>query len=240
MILKTMNRTRVRLPGPTSRGASPNAPALRFTPYAWGKLVFLRDLGPTEVGGFGVSAPDDLLLIDDVVLVHQVCSEATVRFDDAAVADFFDSQVDLGKQPEQFGRVWIHTHPGNCPWPSRTDEATFARCFGATDWAIMFVVARGGRTYGRLQFQAGPRGELVMPAQVDFSGSFPAAAPAAWEEEYRRCIEIDTGSWLLPVAQKPTDSRTKSAGAGDLGIFDPERAVESSFWPLESIHDRFF
>ena len=39
-------------------------PTLRFTPYAWAKLVFLRDLGPAEVGGFGISADDDLLLIE--------------------------------------------------------------------------------------------------------------------------------------------------------------------------------
>ena len=46
-------------------------PALRFTPYAWARLLFLRDAGPTEVGGFGISSPRDHLLIEDIRLVRQ-------------------------------------------------------------------------------------------------------------------------------------------------------------------------
>ena len=42
------------------------APTLRFLPSAWAKLLFLRDYGDTEVGGFGITAADDLLLIEDV------------------------------------------------------------------------------------------------------------------------------------------------------------------------------
>ena len=38
-------------------------PSLRFTPTAWAKLLFLRDYGDTEVGGFGIAASDDLLLV---------------------------------------------------------------------------------------------------------------------------------------------------------------------------------
>src|SRR5687768_13983314 len=85
---------------------------LRLTPYAWAKLLHLRDLGNTEVGGFGISARDDLLLIEDICLIKQFCSEVTVRFDDEAVADHFDQQVDAGLPPERFARVWVHTHPG--------------------------------------------------------------------------------------------------------------------------------
>ena len=60
-------------------------PKLRFSPTAWTKLLFLRDLGPTEVGGFGISAADDLLRIEDVQLVRQSCTSVTAHFDDAAV-----------------------------------------------------------------------------------------------------------------------------------------------------------
>ena len=95
---------------------------LRFSPTAWAKLLFLRDLGDTEVGGFGISAADDLLFVEDVQLVRQVCTGASVAFDDQAVADFFDRQVDMGRMPSQFGRLWVHTHPGNFAEPSMTDE----------------------------------------------------------------------------------------------------------------------
>src|SRR5690242_2541495 len=86
------------------------APVLRFSPTAWAKLLFLRDAGETEIGAFGISAPDDLLLVEDVELVTQTCTYVTVEFDDAAVAAFFDEQVDLGRRPESFGRLWLHTH----------------------------------------------------------------------------------------------------------------------------------
>ena len=90
-------------------------PTLRFSPYAWAKLLFLRDCGDCEVGGFGITGEDDLLLIEDVRLVRQYSTPVSVRFDDTAVADFFDEQVDRGRRPEQFARVWLHTHPGNSP-----------------------------------------------------------------------------------------------------------------------------
>src|SRR5436189_4496949 len=96
-------------------------PTLRFSPYAWAKLLFLRDRGQTEIGGFGIAREGDPLLIEDVALVRQLCTAVTVKFDDLAVADFFDEQIDLGRRPEQFARVWIHTHPGDSPLPSLTD-----------------------------------------------------------------------------------------------------------------------
>ena len=100
-------------------------PTLRFTPYAWSKLLFLRDLGDTEVGGFGISSENDLFLVEDFRLIKQRSTFATVKFEDEAVADFFDEQVDLGRQPERCGRLWIHTHPGESAEPSSVDEETF-------------------------------------------------------------------------------------------------------------------
>jgi proteasome lid subunit RPN8/RPN11 len=116
----------------------------------------LRDRGETEVGGFGICHSDDLLRIDDVQLVQQNCTQVTVEFDDQSVADFFDRQVDAGFRPEEFARVWIHTHPGTSARPSQTDEDTFARVFGSSDWALMFILAQEGECYARLQFNIGP------------------------------------------------------------------------------------
>jgi proteasome lid subunit RPN8/RPN11 len=166
-------------------------PPLRLTPYAWAKLLFLRDLGQTEVGAFGVSSPHDLLLVEDVHLVRQSCTPVTVKFDDQSVADYFDAQVDRGRKPEQFARLWIHTHPGDSPYPSCTDEDTFQRCFGSTQWAIMLIVARGGQAYARLRISAGPGGELILPVEVDFQKAFPAADPAAWEAEYGQFVSVE-------------------------------------------------
>jgi hypothetical protein len=235
---QTVNRQTIRLPTGRSRHRIA-APPLRFTPYAWAKLLFLRDLGLTEVGGFGISAAEDLLLVEDLVLVRQNCSEVTVRFDDTAVADFFDSQVDQGRQPEQFGRIWIHTHPGTSPRPSVTDEETFGRCFAASDWSLMFILACGGRTYARLQFAAGPGGDLVLPVEVDFQGPFAATEAAAWEEEYRRCVSVDIHRWIEPHTGR-RDLLLESPSAQDRLTSGSDLDPDMHSIPLETAYDRFF
>jgi proteasome lid subunit RPN8/RPN11 len=162
--------------------------ALRFSPYAWAKLLFLRDLGETEVGGFGLSAEDDLLLVEDVRLIGQQTTIVSVEFDDEAVADFFDEQVDCGLPPERFFRLWLHTHPGDSAAPSSTDEETFERVFGRCDWAVMAILAAEGQTYARLRFSAGPGGQIEIPVEIDYARSFSAADPDGWQREYKRCV----------------------------------------------------
>ena len=108
----TKKRTKRPMSEPTACRLRPNGhTALRFSPYAWAKLLYLRDCGETEVGGFGLTASDDLACVEDVRLVRQRCIPVSAEFDDAAVADFFDEQVDLGRRPEQVARIWLHTHP---------------------------------------------------------------------------------------------------------------------------------
>ena len=150
----------------------PEQPILRFSPIAWAKLLFFRDKGGTEIAGFGISQPDDLLYIEEFATIKQEVTMGSFCFDDSAVADFFDSQVDAGKKPEQFARILIHTHPGDSATPSSTDENNFQRVFGGCDWAVMFILGRTGKTYSRLRFNVGPGGEVVIPVQVDFSLPF--------------------------------------------------------------------
>lgn len=136
------------------------------------------------MGGFGLTSPEDLLLVQDILLVDQQVSPVSVAFDDTAVADLFEDLVEAGRRPEEFARIWIHTHPGDCPAPSCTDEVTFEKAFGGCDWAVMFIQARNGETYARLRFGVGPGGELEIPVKVDFSQPFGPSDQAAWEAEY--------------------------------------------------------
>ena len=101
-----------------------------------------------------------------------------------ALPTFFDQQVDAGRQPEQFARVWIHTHPGASPSPSGTDEETFERCFGGVDWAVMHIIAEEGNTYTRARFNVGPGTERRLRSRVEFDREFPAADHEAWFIEY--------------------------------------------------------
>jgi len=161
----------------------PEQTTLRFTPTAWAKLLFLRDYGETEVGGFGI-CPNHPLLVEDICLVRQTCSWASVVFDDESVADFFEDQVEAGLNPEQFARVWIHTHPGHSAEPSMTDEETFARVFNSTNWAVMAILAKGGEHYARLRLNGDANQDYEMPTEIDFNADFPNSDQDDWEDEY--------------------------------------------------------
>ena len=169
------------------------SPVLRFSPTAWAKLLYFRDRQETEIGGLAVTAAQDLLRVEEFVTVKQDVTVASVSFDDQAVADFFEAQVDAGRTPEQFARIWLHTHPGDSPQPSGTDEETFARVFGACQWAVMFVLAQNGKTYARLRFNVGPGGNVVIPVEVDFTTPFGPSQCDAWEAEYK--ANIDSQPW---------------------------------------------
>jgi hypothetical protein len=177
------------LPGASrSRRGTPRRqirrPCLRFDPRAYAKFLYFRDRGDTEVGAFGISERFDPLLIRDVVLVPQRCTVFSVRFDDTGVADFFDRQTELGRHPEEFSRLWLHSHPGASPFPSAIDEETFRRVFGDCHWSVMAIVSRTGAFYARLQFAAGIKASIRIPVEFDFTQPFQGTDFERWDEEY--------------------------------------------------------
>jgi hypothetical protein len=135
------------------------------------------------------------LLIVDVELVPQICSVVTVKFTDVGVADFFDRMVDAGLQPTEFGRIWLHTHPGCSARPSAIDEMTFARVFAKASYSVMGIVAKAGETYARLQVNHGFTASLRIPVQVDYAAPFSGSDFAGWDEEYRRNVSIEEIRW---------------------------------------------
>lgn len=163
---------------------------LTFSPAAWIKLQCFCHLGESEVGGFGLVPDPARLLVTGFEVVRQRCSLVSVAFDDDAVADYFEAMVAQGCRPEQFGRVWLHTHPGDCPLPSGVDEDTFARVFGRCDWAVMFILARGGATYARLRFGVGPRAALPLAVKVAWHLPFENLDPQAWQREHAEKVTL--------------------------------------------------
>lgn len=188
--MKAKTKRRRKASPPLISAAGDDETLLQFTPTAWAKLLYLRDCGDTEVGGFGVAAADDVLLVEDVQLVRQRCTWASVTFDDDSVADFFDRQVDEGLRPDQFARIWVHTHPGDCPRPSMTDESTFDTVFGRCDWAVMFILACSGQCYARLRFNVGPGFEAEVPVAIDYRRPFSGSAVERWQEEYAANVQV--------------------------------------------------
>jgi len=141
-------------------------------------------------------------LVKEFVTVKQEVTCVSVNFDDNAVGEFFDAQVDLGRRPEQFGRIWLHSHPGDSPEPSSVDEETFDRVFGHCQWAVMFIVGQDSSTYARLSFNVGPGGQVLVPTALDYSEEFGPADHEAWEDEYAE--NVTALDWLSSAPANET------------------------------------
>ena len=63
------NKERIKKMKNLKKNQQHQRPSLRFSPTAWAKLVFLRDITDNEVGGFGITEADDLLFVTDFALV---------------------------------------------------------------------------------------------------------------------------------------------------------------------------
>lgn len=170
---------------------------LHFSPTAWAKLMYWRDLGPTEVAGFCRTDPQDPYAVLDAVLLPQVASRQWVALDGPGVADYFDQQVDLGRQPRDFARIWFHTHPGPCARPSQTDRVTFEQAFGCPAEAVILILARCGRTFAQLRSH-GERWPLRVT--VDFRRDFKGSNFPEWEQAYRRNVKVVTDGQLTEPA----------------------------------------
>ena len=84
----------------------------------------------------------------------------------------------------------MQPHPGESPQPSGTDEETFARVFGRCDWAVIFILARGGKCYARLRYNVGPGVDVELPVDVDYGHPFEASDWELWHDEYLANIRV--------------------------------------------------
>src|SRR5690606_33202362 len=91
----------------------------------------------------------------------------------------------------QFGRLWAHTHPGNSASPSGTDEDTFERVFGGCDWAVMFILARGGETYARLRIGQGLNVDVPLTVVVEYAVECAATDFRGWRAEYEANVRAE-------------------------------------------------
>ncbi len=132
------------------------------------------------------------MYLEDIAVLKQKATSVSTNMDDTALADFTDDMVDAGRKPEQFLRIWLHTHPGSSVDPSHTDEITFREAFGDCDWAIMGILGRTGNVYARIRFKAGPGLSLDLPVKT-FWGSI---APEELDfDNWKRIYDerVDTG-----------------------------------------------
>ena len=178
------------------------------------------------MGGFGITKPDDLLFVEDFVAVKQQVTCVSVKFDDEAVANFFEDQVDLGRRPEEFARIWLHSHPGDSPGPSGTDDETFARVFGSCEWALMFIVAQNDKSYAKLSFNVGPGGQVLIPVEVDYGEDFGPSNRELWDVEYTANVEPVEWPRRLPCDEEKTVANELSGCALPYDFIDEFEQME--------------
>ena len=161
---------------------------LRFTPYAYAKILFMRDAGDTEIGGYGISGTDDPMLVTDFCLVKQKCTSISVDLDEEDSINFVERMMDNGIAPWQCQRIWIHTHPGNCPNPSGADEDNFDTNFSLPDCAIFYILANEGKEYVRMRFNVSPGIDVDIRSEVDYSFPFESSNQPEWKKEYEEKV----------------------------------------------------
>lgn len=161
---------------------------IKFSPTAWAKIQYLHHISTCEIGCFGISHPEDFLYVEEVVIIKQTVSRVHFEFDSTAIADYFDDQVDAGRSPNQFARILIHTHPGMGTTPSHTDYKNMKKVFGQCDWAVMIILSDSCEPYAMLTFNIGPRGDVPLKVEIDFSQPFNASNFNNWKEEYENLV----------------------------------------------------
>lgn len=160
----------------------------KFTPYAWAKICYMRDVDRVEVAGYGESAEDDLATIIDFHMVEQDNAPATVSLRGDGIAGHLEGMFERGVPPERCGRIWIHTHPSNGVTPSSTDEKTFEELYDAAPWSVMLIVGTEGATSCRLKVMKPFPYIVECQTGLTWDYDFAGSDREDWAEEYERCV----------------------------------------------------
>jgi len=190
---------------------------LRCSPYAYAKLIWMRDRGNTEVAGCGITGTDDPLLITDFRLVRSWCTGIHFDMDTEDLVDHQDVMLDEGIMVWQSARILAHTHPCS-PKPSGDDEINFQRSFSKSDWAIMLILGTNDSAYCRLKINIGPGVTKELKLVVDWSIPFEGSNSEAWEAEYQAKV-IRAEKRKTP---KSNDKTVVLSGLDDGNLWDNE------------------
>jgi len=192
-------------------------PKLNFTPDTWCQLNYMCKRASTEIGCFAITHPDDRLFVTDLWFPKQECTAATVEFDDESIAEEIDRLSDTHPMDECF-RIWIHTHPGDSPNPSGTDEETFSKVLGHFDWAVMAILAKGGKSYARIKHDA-PAG--ITEGKIEYT--IPMGMYTDGYEEWDQILEDK-------VSKRTFQATTKTYPGGHLyGDWDRYYTTKGKF-----------
>ena len=201
---------------------------LVLSPLAYLHWEFLCHVGEVEVSAFGVTAPGRPLYVEELWLPHQEGGWASTEVDDWTEL-FDDAAPENNWKPEQIGKVWLHTHPGNSADPSATDEQTFKEKFGDCAWALMLILAKNSEAYCRLRVG----GPLPIEQAVDWGVSWRRMP------EYAARIAERAGAWKAEYDERVRERRYAPAQvSGGYKLITPESADWADYSHAGYYHNR--
>jgi proteasome lid subunit RPN8/RPN11 len=185
-----------------------------FSPYAWHKLRFMRDAGPTEVAGHLLFDAEHSFRVEDFMMLPQRCTSATFEFADKPRIEFGESMLQKGISGKRWANFVAHTHPGSSATPSSVDETNFRDKYSDGEISIMFILARGGEVTCRVKFNVGPAYwiDIAYDAGEGWTGPFPASDEKAWKEEYDRCVSQPTYHYNQRAGYSPSANNNAPTG----------------------------
>ncbi len=138
-------------------------PELNFTPQAWEQMQQYLRLSTYEISGFGrVQELDGRFLCDDIVIFKQEVSAGHTELDDLALAQFHEEVTAAGQKPQEYGRLWWHSHAKGSLYFSQTDWNTI--CYLARPYAFGIVGNQSGGV--KVAYSQKPYNNHMLPAMV--------------------------------------------------------------------------
>lgn len=175
---------------------------LIFSEEALEKLAWFRDNGAVEVGALCQTREDDPLYVEKLHFVKQESTAGSTEFDEDAQHNLVVDMDEAGVSPENYLRIWVHTHPGSSATPSSTDWETFDEVFGLMPWSIMAILSKSAANSMYCLFRAEDEA-IHIPVVIDT----PEVNREEWEAEYREAIH------------KPQSRNTGWVSNGGYGLY---------------------
>lgn len=90
-----------------------------------------------------ITGTEDPMYVTDFDFILQECTSVKTDFDTDAQNEWMQNRLLSGENPDNFARIWAHTHPGPSASPSTTDWETFQEVMGDAAWGVMLILGTG-------------------------------------------------------------------------------------------------
>jgi len=199
-----------------------------FSPAAYQKVLYFLKKN-VEVGGFCIT---DGNIVTDFVVLKQESSSATFEFDKEGMEEYLNEMIKAGYSPNECFRVYLHTHPGNCPKPSGTDWDQFKELSEKYPWFAMLIIAKDHSKYGYIKLNQGPGVECEIDWDVDWE--IPCEVVDFDELEATFKEKVEEKKWKNNWIGLPLNPNGKTANTGyPYKLPSAFQATESDFLSRE-------